>query len=496
LWVSVAGLCAGCFLLDTGCRQSGAWRFSPGKTSVAAAAQTLPENLVRGMIPSASTPLENPLFLTDGNAGKEQFTGAGMGLQWIQFDLGASRSVAEIRLWHFFDDGRTYHDVIAQLSDTADFSSAVTTVYNNDADNSAGLGAGADPEYAESAGGKSIRFKPVTARYLRLWVNGSSVNAWNHYSEVEVYGEPFSIAPAGRDLDPAGLLFRSGFEDGTRLDPIDRNADGDFFQHFSGVDNSTSYEWPLTLWQARAATTGIHSIAGSGNRVSSYVNNYLETVPGPSGQPTRALRMGISGPSPRFCCIQSMFQIAGMQQPVRSVYVRAWMKLNPEVAAQAEANQRDFWRTLFELKTLHDYRLAAFVVANAAGRLSWRASADNNPDGSRPPCPPNACWTQDNTTLPAKVDEWFLQEFYLERSAGGDGRFFWAVNGNVLVDRHGPALGAYQENVHFLALSALYGDGKNMSPAYQWLDDLEIWDRPPCPSLPCGLAGTASSGNR
>lgn len=494
-WASVLAFCAGGVLLVTGCQQFGASRLSQRNNPVTAAAQTMPENLVRGMIASASTPLQNPLFLTDGNSDGQQFTGVGMGPQWIQFDLGEKRSVAEIRLWHFFADGRTYHDVIVQLSDTADFSAAVTTVFNNDSDNSAGTGAGSDAEYAESAAGKAIVFSPVVARYVRLWVNGNTVNEWNHYSEVEVYGEATSVDPPPQDSDPAGLLFRSGFEADTRVEPIDRGADGDFFQHLSGVDHSTSYEWPLTLWQARAVTTGIHSIVGSGNRVSSYVNNYLETVTGHAGQSTRALRMGISGPSPRFCCVQSMFQISGMQQPVNSVYVRAWMKLNPEVPAQAQANRRDFWRTLFELKTLHDYRLATFIVANATDGLSWRATADNNTDGSRPPCPPNSCWTEDNTSYPARVDEWFLMEFYLQRSTGADGRFFWAVNGNVLLDHYGPTFGAYQENVHFLAISALYGDGKNMSPAYQWLDDLEIWDRPPCPSLPCGIAGAASGGN-
>lgn len=496
-WGSLLGVCAACVLIATGCQQIATSRSSFANDLVTAAAQTTPVNLVRGMIPSASTPLLNPLFITDGNSDGQQFTGAGRGPQWILFDLGENQVLSGVRIWHYFADARTYHDVVVQLSTASDFSSAVTTVFNNDADNSSGLGPGTDAEYAESAGGKSVLFDPVSARYLRFWVNGSDVNEWNHYSEVEVYGES---APGGQTPPPesdtqATLLFRSGFEADTRVDPIDRNAEGDFFQHFSGVDASTSHEWPLTLWEARPVTTGIHSITGSGNRVSAYVNNYLETVTGPSGQPTRALRMGALGPAPRFCCIQSMFQISGPAQPVNSVYLRAWMKLNPEVPAQAQANRRDFWRTLLELKTLHDYRLSTFVVANAGETLSWRATADNNPDGTRPPCPPGSCWTEDNTSFPAKVDEWFLMEIYLKRSTGADGRFFWAANGNVVVDHYGPAFGAYQENVHFLAISALYGDSRNMSPAYQWLDDLEIWDRPPCASLPCGLAGSASGGN-
>jgi len=73
-----------------------------------------------------------------------------------------------------------------KLSTTADFSSAVTTVFNNDTNNSAGQGTGTQAEYAESASGKAITFSPVTARYVRLWTNGSSSNIYNHYVEVEV----------------------------------------------------------------------------------------------------------------------------------------------------------------------------------------------------------------------------------------------------------------------------------------------------------------------
>jgi hypothetical protein len=52
-------------------------------------------------------------------------------------------------------------DVIVQLSETADFSSYVTTVFNNDKDNSAGQGYGVNAEYAEVAGGKTVSFQPV-----------------------------------------------------------------------------------------------------------------------------------------------------------------------------------------------------------------------------------------------------------------------------------------------------------------------------------------------
>ena len=63
------------------------------------------------------------------------------------------------------------------------------TVFNNDADNSAGLGTGSDSEYAETPAGKNIVLAtPIQARYVRAWTNGSSSNAYNHFVEIEVYG--------------------------------------------------------------------------------------------------------------------------------------------------------------------------------------------------------------------------------------------------------------------------------------------------------------------
>src|SRR6185369_13807513 len=97
------------------------------------------------------------------------------GAQWIQLDLGQAVPITRIVVWHYFGDGRTYHDVIVQLSSVADFSTK-TTVFNNDGDNSAGQGTGAQAEYAESSGGKALPFGAVTARYVRLWTNGSTAN--------------------------------------------------------------------------------------------------------------------------------------------------------------------------------------------------------------------------------------------------------------------------------------------------------------------------------
>jgi hypothetical protein len=76
------------------------------------------------------------------------------------------------------------------VADDPDFLTNVRTLFNNDHGNTAGLGAGKDFNYVETAEGKLIDAKGVIARYVRLWSNGNNTNALNHYVEVEVYGKP------------------------------------------------------------------------------------------------------------------------------------------------------------------------------------------------------------------------------------------------------------------------------------------------------------------
>ena len=110
------------------------------------------------------------------------------GTQYVQLDLGAPRELFAIVLWHAHNAAKVYHDVIVQVSDDADFSQNVKTVFNNDHENAAGLGVGTDREYFESYEGKLIDAKGVKARYVRCYSRGSTESALNEYTEIEVYG--------------------------------------------------------------------------------------------------------------------------------------------------------------------------------------------------------------------------------------------------------------------------------------------------------------------
>ncbi|MHC4411505.1 MAG: hypothetical protein ACYSW6_00760 [Planctomycetota bacterium] len=108
--------------------------------------------------------------------------------QNVTIDLGARHNIYAIVIWHYHGEARVYFDVIAQVSDDADFVTDVKTIFNNDNDNSAGLGIGKDMNYVETAEGKLIDARGVEGRYVRLYSSGNSSNDLNHYIEVEVYG--------------------------------------------------------------------------------------------------------------------------------------------------------------------------------------------------------------------------------------------------------------------------------------------------------------------
>jgi hypothetical protein len=164
----------------------GAGSTAPTATRTSTAGSTTSVNVAAGKAASGSVAITNPAFITNGDKNTANYAGLDVGRQWVQLDLGQSYGLNRVRLWHYFGDGRSYHDVIVQLSNDASFATR-TTVFNNDADNSSGQGAGTQAEYAETSAGRDITFTAVSARYVRLWSNGSSANTYNHYVEVEAY---------------------------------------------------------------------------------------------------------------------------------------------------------------------------------------------------------------------------------------------------------------------------------------------------------------------
>ena len=128
-------------------------------------------------------------LVTDGDkeALDGRFVELAPGKQWVQIDLGEKYEIHAIVMWHNHLDPRVYRDVVVQVSNDPEFKEGVTTVYNNDNDNSSGFGVGKSFEYFENFEGELAPVKGVVGQYVRLWSKGSTSDDQNHYTEVEVY---------------------------------------------------------------------------------------------------------------------------------------------------------------------------------------------------------------------------------------------------------------------------------------------------------------------
>ncbi len=153
------------------------------------------ENVAKGKPVTSSDP--EPIIgelecVTDGTKEAEEgaYVELGPGLQWVQIDLKKKYEIFGLLVWHYHMTARVYRDVVVQVSNDPDFIEGVQTVFNNDHDNSSGLGLGDAKEYWETFEGKLMRVDGATGRYVRLYSKGSTADDQNHYTEVEVFGLP------------------------------------------------------------------------------------------------------------------------------------------------------------------------------------------------------------------------------------------------------------------------------------------------------------------
>jgi hypothetical protein len=141
---------------------------------------------------------ENPIIgklemITDGDKEADEGSFVELGepfLQHVTINLEAEYNIYAIVFWHYHKQHRAYFDVIVQVADDPGFTINMKTLFNNDHDNSAGFGIGKDKNYLDTSEGKLIDAGGVRTRYIRLYSNGSDLDEFNHYIEVEVYGKP------------------------------------------------------------------------------------------------------------------------------------------------------------------------------------------------------------------------------------------------------------------------------------------------------------------
>jgi len=257
----------------------------------------------------------------------------------------------------------------------------------------------------------------------------------------------------------ATLLFRSGFETGVYLE-APRDTSIGYYQLLQGTDAQTGYSWPIQILGATEG--GLHLIDDDDGQA---LRNEIQTVVGHDGEMTRALYNEQNYYT--LDATQSPYEIVNIQEGRKDLYVKYWMKVDPQ-----SNEQIDKWRALFEYKTKgyaegDGFRLIAYIYTDEQGNAFWHWQGDRDPK--------HTIWEIDNKEIPVPKDEWFLTEFYWHWSEGDDGRALWKINGEVVGDHYGPTTRNSQP-IDFIMLTQIYGDA---NPKHQWIDDIEIWDALP-----------------
>ncbi len=271
------------------------------------------------------------------------------------------------------------------------------------------------------------------------------------------------------------LLFSSGYEGSTALSAPRLYGNG-AWQDIVGADSTTGFNWPGNIWGGRTRFQMIVGAPVDATTLGNYMVNRIETVTGHDGNATRALYSEIKQRG------SSVTQDVVMLRPASEqgdLYISYWLKFQPNLLQNMTPQN---WRAVFEWKTAGDYRLAAYVVSwengcggnKPNGPLFWRLAGDNNANGG---LPLQKFWSVDNCSHPVPAGEWFKFEVFWHRSSGADGRVWMAVNGQVIADHYGPNMGINNKTINRIMMPNLYSDAPY--PIYQWVDNVEVWDRFP-----------------
>ncbi|MEK6984681.1 MAG: family 16 glycoside hydrolase [Nanoarchaeota archaeon] len=135
---------------------------------------------------SQATPTFGPYSkITDQNVANYayNYNPSGIGLQWIQADLGKPINITSIKLWHYYSwPNNAYINNSVAVSETGAFAGEETVLFNSEVDG----------RYVETAQGKEIKIPDgVTARYVRNWINGSNYTTfgkqYNIWNELQVF---------------------------------------------------------------------------------------------------------------------------------------------------------------------------------------------------------------------------------------------------------------------------------------------------------------------
>ncbi len=286
----------------------------------------------------------------------------------------------------------------------------------------------------------------------------------------------------------AALIFKSNFGPGVTLAaPTNYFPTGNgAWRLITGTDKETGYTWPPKIGGISQA--GLQIITRSQLTpltIGSFYEAGIRQVP-EIELPFRELYQVMKDPGVAGdCCDQIPFILQGgwSSGDIDEVYITYLFKHQANLQSQLNANVANGnWRTQFEFKTggynntgNGDYRIITNIIKDGSGKLYWSTVGDNK---ANQPEAPVQYWRQANNVVPVPIDKWFKYEVYWKRSTGTDGRFWSAVNGQVIVDRFGPNKGKYNLPITRIMLNNAYSGGQN--PTQSRMTGLEMHSTWPC----------------
>ncbi|WP_090449385.1 hypothetical protein [Nitrosomonas oligotropha] len=293
------------------------------------------------------------------------------------------------------------------------------------------------------------------------------------------------IAPSSTVM----LLFRSNFGAGVSLTSPTGYYTNGAWQYLTGTDQETGYSWPVKALGANLS--GIQLITSDpidSSTIGKYITNQIRQVTGPKGNLVNELFQNVK--------IKGDLGQAGSQAPlvinrpwtigdVKDLYITYWFKYEIDFPSKLTREVPGAgWRQMFAFKTggylndwRGDYRVSVTILKGLDGQLYWQTKGDNVANG---PWPRVDYWTIDNHTVAVPVDRWSKFEVYWHRSSGSDGRFWVAVNGEVIADYHGPNMGDYNLPITRIFPNNAYSGGYATVESHS--TGLEIWN-----GFPCGM---------
>ena len=258
------------------------------------------------------------------------------------------------------------------------------------------------------------------------------------------------------------------------------------FQNIVGVDSLTGFAWPPIIKSSGGATQFLLLVGATVDTltIDNYMVNQIQTVTGHSGNPTQTLYSVIKQTGAGTNPPQNTFMIQPVSEP-GDLYISYWLKLQPDLANLMGVGQVGTgwnWRSVFEIKTAGDFRFICEIMRDPyinGGNLYWYFLYDNNANGG---LPYQQFWSTSNTAVAVPINQWMKVETFWHRSSANDGRWWMAVNGQVLVDHYGPNMGIYNAAINRIMPSLIYSS--TAYPTYHWVDDLQIWDSFPSDAAP------------